>query len=324
MPKFLVTGAAGFIGSTLTAQLLADEANAVIGLDRLSDYYDVRIKRARLEALASSRFTFVESDLSVSNIATLLHGVAGVFHLAGQPGVRPSWGDSFLTYVSDNVVATQRLLEAIAAADAPPRLIYSSSSSIYGDAEKYPVSESDLPRPISPYGVTKLAGEHLCSLYASKRGIETVSLRYFTVFGAGQRPDMAFTRLMVKMLSGEEFFVNGDGSQIRDFTHVTDIVSANLAAYYTAGASGRVFNVSGGSSVSLLEAIRITEELAGVDARLTHLPGALGDVARTGGASDDALDVLSWKPRVDLPTGLTEQLAWVAANLPELRRAINN
>ena len=233
--RALVTGVAGFIGSNLADLLLAD-GHEVVGIDCFTDYYDIAIKRSNIaQAQVHKNFRLVEEDLLDCDLRALLDGIDAVFHQAGQPGVRLSWADGFETYTRLNVLATQRLLEA-AKDSSIDRLVYASSSSLYGAAEHYPTSEVDLPAPMSPYGVTKLAAEHLCSLYHRNYGVPTVSLRYFTVFGPRQRPDMAMHRLIDSAINGSEFTMFGDGSQIRDFTYVGDIVKANIAAA-TASAS---------------------------------------------------------------------------------------
>ena len=240
----MVTGVAGFVGSALARRLLAD-GEQVVGVDALTDYYDPALKKANLATIPQEGFTFVEGDLNALDLDALLDGVVVVFHEAGQPGVRASWGDDFATYVNANVLATQRLLEAARRAPALRRLVYASSSSVYGNALAYPTTEDDLPRPHSPYGVTKLAGEHLCTLYARNFDVPTVSLRYFTVYGPGQRPDMAFTVFIRAAQAGRPMEVFGSGQQVRDFTFVDDVVDANLRAAVGDVAPGSVFNVSG-------------------------------------------------------------------------------
>lgn len=315
----LVTGVAGFVGSALARRLLAD-GEQVVGVDVLTDYYDPALKRANVAALRRNGFTFVEADLNVVDLDALLEGVAVVFHEAGQPGVRASWGQEFATYVQANILATQRLLEAARRAPALRRLVYASSSSVYGNARVYPTTEDDLPRPVSPYGVTKLAAEHLCTLYASNFGVPAVSLRYFTVYGPGQRPDMAFNRFIRSALACRAIEVFGSGEQVRDFTFVDDVVDANLRAAVGDVAPGSVFNVSGGTSISVNE---VLDELAGIAghrldvARTAPVPG---DVRRTGGSAERIRDALGWCPTVDIAAGLRaqwESLA-VSTTLPRI------
>src|SRR5450432_2607579 len=228
--RALVTGAAGFVGSHLAEALLA-RGDTVVGIDCFTPYYDRAAKEQNLAtARAHERFEFVEDDLRTCDVGSLLSGVDAVFHQAAQAGVRLSWSDGFADYVSLNVLATQRLLEAVQQARPQARVVYASSSSVYGNQPRYPTVETDLPKPFSPYGVTKLAAEHLCGLYAENWGTHTVSLRYFTVFGPRQRPDMSIHRLCEAAVRGTSFPRYGDGSQIREFTYVDDIVRGNLLA----------------------------------------------------------------------------------------------
>ncbi|MCB0969696.1 MAG: NAD-dependent epimerase/dehydratase family protein, partial [Ilumatobacter sp.] len=203
------------------------------------------------------------------------------FHLAGQPGVRSSWGSGFPEYTTRNIDATQRLLEACRGRSGLRRFVYASSSSIYGDAESYPTREDIRPQPVSPYGVTKLGAEHLCTLYATNFDVPTVSLRYFTVYGPGQRPDMAFTRFIKAAIGGRAVSIYGSGEQVRDFTYVDDVVSANVLAATRDVARGAVFNVAGGSHATVNEVLGILGELTGSALRTEHLAGAAGDVKRT-------------------------------------------
>jgi nucleoside-diphosphate-sugar epimerase len=307
--RALVTGAAGFIGSHL-AQRLVDEGHTVRGVDCFTPYYPESDKRANLERLQSSPgFTLEEADLRTADLGPLLEGVDAVFHQSAQPGVRLSWSEGFALYVEHNVLATQRLLEAVRD-HSVSRLVFASSSSVYGNAPTYPTSESDLPRPYSPYGVTKLAAEHLCLLYAGNWGIPAVCLRYFTVYGPRQRPDMATHRLIEACLGGAPFPLFGDGSQIRDFTYVEDVVSANVAAATADVAPGTVVNVAGGSSCTLAHLVALVGELAGREVPLDRRPGQAGDVERTGGSIEQARRALGWEPRVDLRTGVGRQLEW--------------
>ena len=248
----VVTGAAGFVGSHLS-ETLCDQGHTVLGIDCLTDYYDPTEKRRNLSGLRERPgFTFVESDLRTADLSSLLDGASVVFHQAGQPGVRKSWSTGFNDYAEHNVKATQRLLEA-AKAVGTPRFVYASSSSVYGNALTYPVVESDLPMPFSQYGVTKLAAEHLCALYAANWGVPTVSLRYFTVYGPRQRPDMAMRRLADAAVFGLPFSLFGDGRQVRDFTFVADVVRANLAAWTADVPPGTVVNIAGGSNAEMSE-----------------------------------------------------------------------
>jgi nucleoside-diphosphate-sugar epimerase len=308
--RVLVTGAAGFIGSNLVRTLL-ERGDEVVGVDSLTPYYDPAIKRANVEAFDSPRFRFIEADLADIDTETLLsYRVDAIAHLAGQPGVRGSWGDQFGAYTHANVTATQRLLEALKGAPGV-RLVYASSSSVYGQAESYPTTEDTLPAPHSPYGVTKLAGEHLVHLYRANYALDTVALRFFTVYGPGQRPDMAFTRFLGAVSAGEPIHVFGDGEQIRDFTYVGDIVAAMIAAMEADGPLPRVMNLSGGSSVSVNQVLAVIGEVTGGTVDVRYEPTVRGDVFRTGGSSELARDALGWTPRVSLPEGLERQWEWV-------------
>ena len=312
--RALVTGAAGFIGSHLAERLCAD-GHSVRAVDCLTPYYDVSLKRRTLRALeAMSDCQVVVADLRSADLAELVDDVDVVFHQAGQPGVRASW-DEFDVYVQHNVLVTQRLLDAVRGRGIR-RFVYASSSSVYGDARTYPTGEDEVLRPVSPYGVTKLAAEQLCGVYATRGGMPVVSLRYFTVFGPRQRPDMAMHRLIEAALSGDPFPLFGDGRQVRDFTYVDDVVEANLRAASAEVPPGSVVNVAGGTTASLLEVVGIVERLVGRRVALHRRPSAAGDVLRTGGSTERARRLLSWRPQVPLTDGLAAQVAWHA-----LRRA---
>ena len=257
--RTIVTGAAGFIGSHLCAHLL-DHGDEVVGIDSLTEYYDPRLKEANLVPLrARAGFTEQRVDLATASLVTLFDNADVVYHLAGQPGVRGSWGEEFTPYVARNVSATQRVLEA-ARQVSLWKVVYASSSSVYGDAETYPTTEDLRPRPVSPYGVTKLAAEHLCELYRETSGVSTVSLRLFTVYGPRQRPDMAFSRLVDAALAGNPFLLYGDGEQSRDFTYVEDVVTAMRKAALSPWTG--VANIGGGSRTTMNQVIDIIGELA--------------------------------------------------------------
>ncbi|MDF1706233.1 MAG: NAD-dependent epimerase/dehydratase family protein [Aeromicrobium sp.] len=314
--RFVVTGAAGFIGSNITRRLLDYHSDAdVLGIDSFSDYYDPQLKRENLSTLDGRRFRLIEADLNEIDLATELRGVNVIYHEAGQPGVRKSWGSDFELYTNANIRATQRLLEAARTLTNLTRFIYASSSSVYGEAETYPTTETDRPMPRSPYGVTKLAAEHLCSLYASNFGLPTVSLRYFTVYGPGQRPDMAFTRFITAALLGEPITVYGSGEQIREFTYVSDIVEANVLAATAELTPGSVINLSGGSSVSVNEVLKVLERIHGAELVVQRLASVPGDVFRTGGSTASAKDLLGWRPSISLEAGLRAQYDWKKSQL---------
>lgn len=308
--RALVTGVAGFVGSHLAEALLA-RGDTVLGVDCFTPYYDRAQKEANLAtARADAKFEFVDADLRSVAIEPLLDRVDAVFHQAAQAGVRLSWSDGFGDYVGHNVVATQRLLEAVVAARPGARVIYASSSSLYGNQPRYPTREDDLPRPFSPYGVTKLAAEHLCSLYAENWGVSTVSLRYFTVFGPRQRPDMSIHRLCEAAIHGLVFPRYGDGSQIREFTFVDDIVRGNLLGADRDVAPGSYCNLAGGAEITLSELIALVGDLAGAPVKVDQQLRQAGDAFRNGGSISRAGELLGWSPQVSLRDGVTAQLAW--------------
>ncbi len=315
MPKrCLVTGCAGFIGSHL-AERLIQLGHRVIGIDNFSDYYPRSIKEDNLAWLREQpAFTLVEGDLAEMDLTPWLEGIEWVFHQAAQAGVRASWGADFAIYTQANVLATQRLLEAAKGSPALLAFVYASSSSVYGDAERYPTHEDFLPQPISPYGVTKLAGEHLCRLYARAFGVPAVSLRYFTVYGPRQRPDMAFHRFICAMLSDAPLTIYGDGMQTRDFTYVEDIVEANLLAAER-GRPGEVYNIGGGSRVTVREVIALLEDILGRPARVQFAPAQKGDVLHTAADIHKAARELGYAPRFGLREGLEQEAVWLQGRL---------
>lgn len=296
----LVTGAAGFVGSHLCEHLLS-RGDEVVGIDCFTDYYATDRKLANVTPLlAEDRFQFHSVDLRHAPLDDLLAGVDVVYHLAGQPGVRLSWGADFQTYVDHNILATQHLLEQ--SLDRPLRkFVYASSSSVYGDADSYPTPEDRRPSPISPYGVTKLAAEHLCELYRVAYGVPTASLRLFTVYGPRQRPDMAFSRLVSAALRGEAFPLYGDGAQTRDFTFVGDVVRAMRDAALSPWTG--VANVGGGAATSMREVIDIVAELAGGLELVKH-PMQRGDVLHTGADTTVAREAFGYHPVTSLQDGL--------------------
>jgi nucleoside-diphosphate-sugar epimerase len=313
--RCVVTGAAGFVGSHLAERLLAMGAT-VVGVDSFTDYYDRGAKESNLEALRGRRgFDLVTSDLAEEPIEPWLESAVVVFHQAGQPGVRASWGAGFAGYARNNVIATQRLLEACRDRPGLRRLVNASSSSVYGDAESLPTSEDVLPLPVSPYGVTKLAAEHLCRAYAVELGVPAVSLRYFTVYGPRQRPDMAFTRFCRALLAGAEIRVHGDGRQTRDFTYVDDIVTANVAAA-TAPADrvvGNVYNLGGGTRITVNEVLKMLFRLAGRKTAVRHVEDQPGDARHTAAETARARHDLGFLPATPLEEGLQRQLKWATA-----------
>jgi UDP-glucose 4-epimerase len=307
--KAVVTGVAGFIGSHLAESLLAD-ALEVVGVDCFTDYYAREVKEGNLAPLRDHRaFRFVEGRVQDLDLAPVLDGAGQVFHLAAQAGVRASWGGEFAHYTEHNVLATQRLLEAALAASRPI-VVYASSSSVYGDAPELPVREDAPCRPVSPYGVTKLAAEHLVRLYHKSFSLPTVSLRYFTVYGPRQRPDMAFHRFFRAVLDDRPITVYGDGEQTRDFTFVSDAVAATIAASER-GVVGRVYNVGGGSRVSVNHVLGLVGAIAGRTPTIRHEPVQKGDMRDTYADTSLAGADLGFQPAVRLPEGLEAEFRWL-------------
>lgn len=311
--RCIVTGVAGFIGSHLAERLLA-EGHEVCGIDAYIDYYPRHIKESNLERVRSSnQFTFIEGNLLDIDLPDLLEGADWVFHQAAQAGVRASWGREFSRYVECNVLSTQRLLEASLHVKSVQRFIYASSSSVYGDTATLPISEAVIPRPISPYGVTKLAAEHLCTLYHHNFGLPTVSLRYFTVYGPRQRPDMAFHRFSKAILEGQPVRVYDDGHQTRDFTYISDIIDANVRAARADAAIGQVMNIAGGSRVTLHDVMRLLQEIHGSPFEVVYSEKQHGDVRHTFADTSLAEKVLEYRPYIALRQGLFEEFKYVAS-----------
>ena len=297
--RYLVTGAAGFIGSHLTEALIAD-GHDVVPVDSFTDYYDPALKEENAAAFDVSRLDLAEDELA-------LDGFDGIFHLAGQPGVRSSFGD-FDVYVRRNIVATQKVFER--AARAGVRVVFASSSSVYGDAERYPTPEDAPPRPISPYGITKLACEHLAHAYE----LDAVLLRYFTVYGPRQRPDMAFARVVDALARGVSFELYGDGRQSRSFTYVADAVAATIAAMDRAR-PGTLYNVGGGTEATMRDAIATLEDVSGQRLDLATRPAAAGDVRRTAADTRRIEHDLGWRATTELLGGLRAQWEWASVRV---------
>jgi len=310
--RALVTGVAGFIGSTLAERLL-DAGSEVVGLDCFTDYYPRSHKEANLAGLRARRgFTFVEAALQDADLPGLLDGVTHVFHLAAQAGVRKSWGRDFRVYTVNNVEGTQVLLEACVGRPIE-RVVYASSSSVYGDDVPIPMREDALPRPVSPYGVTKLAAEQLCHLYHVNHGVPTVSLRYFTVYGPRQRPDMAFHRFLRAAREGAPIVLYGDGGQTRDFTFVDDAVTATADAALR-GVPGGVYNIGGGSRVSINEVLDLIGRVTGRALDVRREPAQPGDMRDTYADTTLARRDLGFHPAATLPQGLAAEYEWISTS----------
>jgi nucleoside-diphosphate-sugar epimerase len=306
--RAVVTGAAGFIGSHLCERLL-DEGFEVLAVDSFTDYYSPERKRLHLASCAGrSGFALVEEDLATCDVARLLDGAGCVFHLAAQAGVRKSWGAEFARYIESNILATQRLLEALKKNPSIP-LVHSSSSSVYGETRRLPMREDHPTVPLSPYGATKLSGEHLCELYRLNYGITYRALRYFTVYGPRQRPDMAFSRFINASFAGMPIDVYGDGRQTRDFTYVTDAVDANFRALRYDGPL-TIFNIGGGSRAALLDVLDILGRELGGRLEIRFVDRAKGDVTDTWADTQRAREALGFAPRVSLDEGIRNEIAW--------------
>lgn len=306
--RCLVTGVAGFIGSHLAERLL-ELGHDVVGIDAFIDYYPRQIKEGNLAGLRDTdRFRFIEADLNDMNLDDLVDGCDYIFHQAAQAGVRASWGKEFRIYTDCNIKATQALLEACLGKGIK-KFVYASSSSVYGDTPELPMREVNVVRPVSPYGVTKLAGEHLACLYATNFGIPCISLRYFTVYGPRQRPDMAFHRFMRACMGNRQITIYGDGEQTRDFTYISDIIDANIQAALSE-AEGEVFNIGGGSRVSLNQVLSILEGVINKKIPRQFIETQKGDVRHTYADVSKARMCLGYKAKVTLEKGLKKQFEW--------------
>jgi nucleoside-diphosphate-sugar epimerase len=307
--RALVTGGAGFIGSHLSERLLTAGAE-VVALDCFTDYYAREIKERNLvDLIGQPGYQFVEGKIETSGLPRVLDGITHVFHLAAQAGVRKSWGRDFQVYTQLNIDATQLLLEACIGRPIE-RLVYASSSSVYGDDVQLPMTEDSLPRPVSPYGVTKLAAEHLCQLYHINHSVPCVSLRYFTVYGPRQRPDMGFHRFFSAILEGRPVAQYGDGLQTRDFTFVADAVTATATAAVR-GVPGRVYNIGGGSRVALREVFEMIGRVSGRSVEIDHQPAQKGDMRDTYADTSRARADLGFQPSIGLEDGLRDMFVWM-------------
>ena len=307
----IVTGAAGFIGSHLVEALL-NQGDHVIGIDHFNDYYDPALKRKNISHFENHpAFKLIEGDIQFLDWAALLVDVEVVYHQAAQAGVRASWGHGFRAYTERNINATQVLLEAAKDAKQLKRLVFASTSSVYGNAETLPTHESICPQPVSPYGITKLAAERLCWLYYKNFGVPFTALRYFTVYGPRQRPDMAFHKFLKLVMRSQAIPIYGDGQQTRDFTFISDAITANLAAATVPEATGEIFNIGGGSRVVLAEVIDTMEKVVGRPIRRNHIETAIGDARHTAADVSKAQKVLGYQPQVSLVDCLSQEWLWV-------------
>ena len=308
----LITGVAGFVGSHLAEHLL-DRGARVTGIDCFTDYYPRSIKESNLAAVQTKPgFQFVETTIQDADLPSLLNGVTHVFHLAAQAGVRKSWGRDFQVYTVNNVEATQVLLEGIVGRPVE-KLVYASSSSVYGDNAPIPMREDTLPQPLSPYGVTKLAAEHLCHLYSANHGVPATSVRYFTVYGPRQRPDMAFNRFFRAALAGAPISVFGDGEQTRDFTFVADAVAATILAAER-GRPGVAYNIGGGSQVSVNQVLQMVEQISGRRLDIRREAIQKGDMRDTYADTSRARAELGFAPTTSLVDGLTAEYRWLSSS----------
>lgn len=310
--KCLITGVAGFIGSALAHRLLED-GYRVLGVDRFSQFYDRKVKERNIEKISGNEcFELIDGNINEIDLNRITSDIDFVFHLAAQPGVLGSWGENFVLYLEDNVLATQKLLEALKDKKIK-KFIYASSSSVYGEQTRFPVSEDLLPAPYSPYGVTKLAGENLVNLYWQNYKLPVISLRFFSVYGPGQRPDMAFHKFIKAIFNGEEIEIYGNGEQTRDFTYVDDVVEANILALKT-DIAGESFNIGGGSRISLKKSVSIIEKEMNINAKLKFIKRQKGDVTHTGADISKAEQKLGYKPLIKIEEGLYKEVNWLMNN----------
>ncbi|MCA2630078.1 MAG: NAD-dependent epimerase/dehydratase family protein [Microcystis sp.] len=311
MATHIVTGVAGFIGSNLAEKLL-EQGDQVIGIDQFNDYYDPSLKRQNAHILAKyPEFKLIEADIQALDWRQLLQGVEVLFHQAAQAGVRASWGDGFRQYTERNINATQIILEAAKETPSLQRMVFASTSSVYGNAETMPTPETLCPQPVSPYGITKLAAERLCWLYHQNFNVPVTALRYFTVYGPRQRPDMAFHKFFQAAIAGKPIGIYGDGKQTRDFTFISDAVAANLAAAVVPEAVGEVFNIGGGSRVVLLDVLDTMEKVIGKPIKRSHQGLARGDARHTAADVTKARTILGYNPQVSLAEGLAQEWQWI-------------
>lgn len=307
--KAIVTGCAGFVGSQLSEKLI-EKGFTVIGIDSFENYYSLEIKQKNIEKLVKTdSFKLIKSNILDIDLNKIIEHTDFIFHLAGQPGVRASWENNFEIYTKNNILATQRLLESCKNKKIK-KFVYASSSSIYGDVDTFPISEDVKPNPISPYGVSKLAGEHLCHLYHKNFNVPTISLRYFTVYGERQRPDMAFHKFIKNILENKEVVIFGDGRQTRDFTYVRDIIDGTISSAES-DVYGEIFNLGGGSRILLKDAINILKNVVGTDINIVYKDNEKGDVGHTYADIIKAKKLLGYDPKTKLEEGLEKEVEWI-------------
>lgn len=308
--KILVTGAAGFIGSHLCEKLLSNEKNQVVGIDTFIGPTPKELKQINLQALRKqSRFQLIEADLLTTNLEETLDGIDIIYHLAGMPGVRSSWGKDFDPYVTNNILATQRLLEA--AKEKPlKKFIYASTSSVYGE-QFGKVIENAYLTPLSPYGITKLTGEHLCNVYLKSYHIPIITVRFFTVYGPRQRPDMAFHRFIAQILKGKHITIYGDGTQSRDFTYINDCIDGIYSIVDKEGLIGQTINIGGKERATVNEVISFIEQITGEKANFRFLPRISGEPKHTWADISNAQKLLGYNPKISLREGLAEEIDYI-------------
>ncbi len=307
----IVTGVAGFIGSNL-AETLLKQGNHVIGIDHFNDYYDPQLKRKNVAFLQSYKsFELIEASIQDLDWISLLKQVEVIYHQAAQAGVRASWGKSFLDYTERNINATQIILEAAKNSPNLKRFVHASTSSIYGNAETFPTPEILCPQPVSPYGITKLAAERLCQLYCQNFKVPITILRYFSVYGPRQRPDMGFHKFFRAAIVGEAIPIYGDGQQTRDFTYVEDVVAGNLLAAAVPEAIGEIINIGGGSRVVLQDILDQIDQIVGFSIQRNYQETAMGDARHTAADVTKAREILGYQPKVSLREGLEAEWHWI-------------
>ncbi len=308
-----MTGVAGFIGSSLAEKLL-EENFKVVGIDCFTDYYSKNIKEKNLiNCLKNKHFTFIQKNILELDLEPIIKNNQFLFHQAAQPGVRASWGKQFKIYVKDNIMTTQKILESAKKEKNLEKIILASSSSVYGNQEGKMIEESTLTKPISPYGATKLAAENLGNLYAENFDLPVISLRYFTVYGPRQRPDMAFSKFIRSNIKKKEIGIFGDGTQIRDFTYISDIVEANILAMNSSSKKG-IFNIGGGSTHSVNQVLEIIKNITGNENIIKFEPKQNGDVFKTESDITKAKKILNYEPKISIRNGLEKQIQWILKN----------